>query len=453
MDENKNSHRKITMTHIQTICINRIALHAGKKEACPAEVRALASVFEKSSTVLKQQKLLKCKQTIEIATFNVRTLNRIGQLPELTASAVEHNIDIICIQEHRYTHSKDIKYHDTSNRWTLATVSAWKNYVNATVGGVGILIGPRALKSLNSIERIQPRMMVATFNGNPRATIISYYNPSNVSEETELIAFYDELSSLVRSIPKHNVLVIGRDMNAQIGENGNHKYSLHNSSNRNGQYLTDFTIENRLTCLNTNFQKREGKLWTYTYANNTKAQIDYVFINKKWKNSAITCETYSSFTAKIRLSLRRNATRTETTKHCDWALLNSRDIRDKYVLALRNKFDALLEKTEIRTPNGEYENFVNAHLEAAAKCIPTKLRTKSRVPWETLTVREKRADVKTSSKSNRKNPRYTNALKLKKAQNELARIYLKEQTEYIQKQIDKIRDLVEDRKTRIAWQK
>ena len=92
--------------------------------------------------------------------------------------------------------------------------------------------------------------MVATFNGSPSATIISC--PTNVSEETGLIAFYDELSSLVRNIPKHNVLVIGGDMNAQIGKNGNHKYSLHNSSNRNGQHLTDFTIENRLTSLNTN---------------------------------------------------------------------------------------------------------------------------------------------------------------------------------------------------------
>ena len=105
-----------------------------------------------------------------------------------------------------------------------------------------MLIGPQALKPLNSKEKIHPRMMVATFNGNPRATIISCYSPTNVSEEIELIAFYDELSSLVRSIPKHNVLVIGRDMNAQIGKNGNHKYSLHNSLNRNGQHLTDITI-------------------------------------------------------------------------------------------------------------------------------------------------------------------------------------------------------------------
>ena len=102
--------------------------------------------------------------------------------------------------------------------------------------------------------------MVATFNGNPSATIISCYSPTNVSEETELIAFYGEQSSLVRSIPKHNVRVIGGDMNTQIGKNVNHKYSLYNSSNRNGQHLTNFTQENRLTCLNTDFQKMERKV-------------------------------------------------------------------------------------------------------------------------------------------------------------------------------------------------
>ena len=176
----------------------------------------------------------------------------------------------------------------------------------------------------------------------------------------------------------------------------------------------------------------------------------------------MNCEAYSSFegvssdhrivTAKVRLSLRKNATRKATTKHYDWALLNNRDIRDKYALELRNRFEALQEKAEKGTPNDEYENFVEAHLEAASKCIPTKPRTKYRVPWETLAVREKRALVKTASKSYRKNPTNTNTRKLEKAQYELAGIYLKEQAEYIQIQIDKIRDSVEDRQPRIAWQ-
>ena len=63
---------------------------------------------------------------------------------------------------------------------------------------------------------------------------------------------------------------------------------------------------------------RKGKLLTYTNAKNTKAQIVYNLINKKWINSALNCEAYSSFegvsfnqrilTAKIRLTLYRNAT-------------------------------------------------------------------------------------------------------------------------------------------------
>ena len=90
--------------------------------------------------------------------------------------------------------------------------------------------------------------------------------------------------------------------------------------------------------------------------------------------------------------------------------------------------------------------------EATEKYIRTKPRTKHRVPWETLAVREKRAHVKTASKSYWKNPTNINAIKLKKVQDQLTGIYLKEQTEYVQNQIDKIRDSVWYRQSRIAWQ-
>ena len=168
----------------------------------------------------------------------------------------------------------------------------------------------------------------------------------------------------------------------------------------------------------------------------------------KLNNRGLNCEAYSSFecvssdhriaTAKIQLSLRRNTARTTTTVLYELYLLNNRDIRDKYVLTLRNKFDA--QQKETHSPNDEYENFVKAHLEAAAECIPTK----QRVPWEISVVRKKCADVKTGSKCNWKNPTYTNALWLKTAQNELADIYLKDQIEYIQNQMNKMRDSVED---------
>ena len=77
-----------------------------------AEVETVAPVFEKSAT----EKLPRCKNIINIARFNVRTLNTVNHLLALTASAAERNIDIICIQERRYFHSEqEIKYHETSN--------------------------------------------------------------------------------------------------------------------------------------------------------------------------------------------------------------------------------------------------------------------------------------------------------------------------------------------------
>ena len=60
-----------------------------------------------------------------------------------------------------------------------------------------------------------------------------------------------------RHIPKHSVLIIGGDMNAQIDKDENYKFWLHNSSNRNGDYLTDFSLENRLTCHKNEFPKME----------------------------------------------------------------------------------------------------------------------------------------------------------------------------------------------------
>ena len=55
-------------------------------------------------------------------------------------------------------------------------------------------------------------------------------------------------------------------------------------------------------------------------------------------------------------------------------------------------------------------------------------------------------------KLSKKPNKNTNASKLKTAQYQLAGIYIKEQTEYIQNQIDKIRYSVGDRQSRIAWQ-
>ena len=86
----------------------------------------------------------------------------------------------------------------------------------------------------------------------------------------------------------------------------------------------------------------------------------------------------------MRLSLRRNTTQTVKTTNYDWYSLNNWDISNKYTMTLRNKFNALQEIPKTLTPYEENEKFVHVHMEAAAECIPTKLRAKHRILWEIL---------------------------------------------------------------------
>ena len=61
----------------------------------------------------------------------------------------------------------------------------------------------------------------------------------------------------------------------------------------------------------------------------------------------------------------------------------------------------------------------------------------------TLVVRKKRDNVKTASQCNKRNTTNVNAQKLKNAQRELTNVYQKEEIEYLQSQINKIRNSVE----------
>ena len=316
-------------------------------------------------------------------------------MSELIIVAVTYHIDVINLQEHRFYHEDiDLKYHEPGNGWTLISASALKSIGNSTIGGVGMLLSPHATKSLNSIEKITSRILVATFQGNPEPILISCYSPTNIVDGQEVIDFYDDLSSLIRSVPKHNVLIIGGNLNAQIGQSIHHKFRYHHTSNRNGEYLEHFLIENGLLCINTRFQKRKGKLWTHIYPNGDRAQLDYMIINKKWINSVQNCEAYHSLegistdhrivSLKIKFSLRANKKKSNTKIAYNWEhLISNVDLRNQFSTSLRNRYNILqLEDTNESAYNA-YQNFIKAHNETAEMLIPQTEKVKRKVPRKT----------------------------------------------------------------------
>ena len=140
-----------------------------------------------------------------------------------------------------------------------------------------------------------------------------------------------------RNIPKHKILIIVDDKNDQISKQ---RFCLHVLPNRKVKYLRRFfSWEQFWNAKIMNSKKRDGKLWTYTYPSNTREQLDYVLMNKKWMNSTLKYEAYFYFymssdhrigSAKIRLSLRKNKKRTIKSTSSNWSSFTN--ISNKYMV-------------------------------------------------------------------------------------------------------------------------
>ena len=438
----------------------RITRRAGEQGVRPS-VGNEAGV-EKYATSCRNGNLLKCKKTFLIATLNTRSLNNNARLGEVTALAEQYKIDIVCIQEHKIFHEDaPIAYKELGKGWILVTSKAEKASNNATIRGVGMLLSPQAYKCLNNVESITPRIMTANFNGNPKVTVISCYSPTNTSEEEVVTQFYGELSNLVKAVPKHNIKIIGGDMNAKLGRSDVNRLTYGESTNRNGKMLTDFMRECDFIAMNTRFQKRKGKLWTFEYPNGEKAQLDFVMINKKWRNSALNCEAYSTFltvgsdhrvvTAKIRLSLRASKTTNKKVRY-NWSmLLEDNNVMKRYNLEVSNKFQLLMEKEESDSANNVYRNIVIAHQESSELHIPKKVRIKKDVPWESTEVIEKREALRKAQKAENSKRTRASVKRLEEAKKELEECYVKAQEKYIEKKVEEIENAIECKQSKVAW--
>ena len=421
---------------------------------------------KKHEEFLKDRQLLKCKKDLKIATLNVRTLEvrnteleKIDQnykLGELVAEAESSEIDILCIQEHRIIHDDaDFKHHSLGKGWVFVTATAWKNTANASNGGVGMLLSPRANKSLKNIEKISPRIMTATFFGNPALSVICCYSPTNCSEANVAEAFYETLADVQKVIPKHNVLVTCGDFNAKVQEQDVFKRSFNTETNKNGNLLLDLTVENEMIPLNTYFLKKASKLWTFTCPNHTRALIDYILINKKWVKSATDCQAYNSFAqigsdhrvvvANLRLTLRAPKKTRVQQKNYNWGLVvNDGEVRDRFTVEVKNRFTALQALSDDSDSNARFNNIAKACDEAANTCVPEKPKRKKNVPWDTKEMKKQRLVLKQAREANDKKMLIKEKKKLKKIHDE-------EMVDFFQQKINSINNSSESCRHGVAW--
>ena len=134
--------------------------------------------------------------------------------------------------------------------------------MQASQGGVGLLLGQKARKALLKAKPTSKRIMIAEFDGNPKTTVIVVYAPTNSADAEEVEEFYRDLRNTLQDVPAHNFLAIIGDFNARLGPE-DAPFTFHVETNRNGKYLSELLAEFGLVAANAQFQKRPGKLWTF----------------------------------------------------------------------------------------------------------------------------------------------------------------------------------------------
>ena len=412
------------------------------------------NINKKTNEVNKNKIVL--RDTLLLATFNVRTLAEKGKLDELCTTASKYNIDFISIQEHRYTTDEEI---DTINMnklgYTFVYTSA-NNKIKNKAGGVGLLFNQKYKNNIKKYERINERILLVTLNTNPELKLYTIYAPTESSNKENKTKFYEALEKSIES-NKYSLTIILGDFNAQIGED--HKltnpriignFTYHQRTNNNGKLMINFCENNSFRPIQTRFQHNKYRLWTWqdlktrkkvnTNENHKeKTQIDHILIMNRWLSSIKNCRAYDTgsvltdhriVVAKLKISMK--IIKENNKEEIDWEKLKDQEIRTKY-----NKTFSENYKSEGQTTQSKYNNFIKT-INKANKLLP--LKKINREPWisdNSLKLREIKNDILKTYTNNKNNE---NRKKLKKITKKIRKSYKKDKSIYFENIIKEIQE-------------
>jgi exonuclease III len=145
-------------------------------------------------------------------------------------------------------------------------------------------------KNILSFEPYNERLCKLRIKGKfNNLSVISVHAPTEEKTDEEKEKFYEDLQIVHNKIPKHDIVIILGDLNAKIGkediyQNVAGKYTLHEISNRNGEWVCEYAIANSMKIISTYYQHKIIHKGTWISPDgNTLNQIDHVIIdaNKK----------------------------------------------------------------------------------------------------------------------------------------------------------------------------
>ncbi|XP_039297385.1 craniofacial development protein 2-like [Nilaparvata lugens] len=158
---------------------------------------------------------------------------RAGRMMKVADEMTKFKIELIALQEIRWHGSGKIEKKDFSVLYSGPEYRTGQ-------GGVGFMIGKKLKSSILGFYPAGSRLCRIRIKGKFRnISIVSVYAPTEEGDENEKDSFYEALERECRMVPKHDMLIVIGDLNAQIGKEDflntvAGKCTIHDVTNENG---------------------------------------------------------------------------------------------------------------------------------------------------------------------------------------------------------------------------
>jgi len=186
---------------------------------------------------------------LSFGTWNVRTLYKLGAIHNLVNEVKKYRVKLTALQEIRWTNTGKMNINETimfygscTDQRQLGTRFALQKYIVPLV---------------KEFKDINPRISMLTID--VQWFIVSFiivHIPTEDNSQEEKETFYEDLKSVLNSIPSNRIQIVLGDLNAKVGKETMfsqvvEKHSVHNETNDNGLKLIDLAVRKGLVIKST----------------------------------------------------------------------------------------------------------------------------------------------------------------------------------------------------------
>ena len=231
---------------------------------------------------------------MKMGTWNVQSLFMAGKVHNVILELKRLNISILGISEMRWPGSGDIWVDEHRVFYSGGESSQHRN-------GVGFIVSKGVAQAVASFVPLSDRVALLRIHANPvEINLIQVYAPTMAATDQQIEEFYGQLDKAIRLTKKNEIVMIMGDFNSKIGKGrmfdvvGEHGLGVRNER---GDRLLQFCQEEAMVITNTFFKLPKRRLYTWRSpadqpGNIVRNQIDFIMINKRFRNFVASCKTY-----------------------------------------------------------------------------------------------------------------------------------------------------------------